>query len=475
MRIKYSKRGLTFSFKENETFKAGTKYRYVLDTKTNEVILLPDEDGKYKLSQKGKNKKPLVDLRNKEIKDAIALAQYLEIEVLDDKIIVHVIKKNINKENLSDRELIDMLDKSENITFEISKEELIAHDNALVEMLEASGLFSAAVQSDLAYVYDVGSFFSGAGPLDYPFHMDDSFNIVSALDFDEDACKTYRHNIGDHIICADIREIVPEALPDMDVIIAGSCCQGFSNANRKGNKELDNSKCELVDEFCRMVIAKRPLCFMLENVPQLLTKEQGRFLESILQSLSDYNITYSLVTDSELGGYSLRKRVILFGCLKEMGKIVIPNVELSRIKPVKEALAKVDDTWYNYTDITKPKPETERKMAYVRPGHNYKDIPEMAHLDRHSDVYRRLDENKPSVTIVNWRKVNLMPPVGNRILSVAEAAAIMGLEKGYEILGNLSSRQNQIGNCVPQSIANFGKEIIKNALYRYTNQCFLTV
>ena len=117
MKIKYSKRGLTFSFKENETFKAGTKYRYVLDTKTNEVILLPDEDGKYKLSQKGKNKKPLVDLRNKEIKDAIALAQYLEIEVLDDKIIVHVIKKNINKENLSDRELIDMLDKSENITF----------------------------------------------------------------------------------------------------------------------------------------------------------------------------------------------------------------------------------------------------------------------------------------------------------------------------------------------------------------------
>ena len=61
MKIKFSKRGLTFSFKETDVFKAGTRYRYIIDTRLQEVILLPDENGKYKMSRKGTAHKPLVD------------------------------------------------------------------------------------------------------------------------------------------------------------------------------------------------------------------------------------------------------------------------------------------------------------------------------------------------------------------------------------------------------------------------------
>ena len=90
MKIKYSKRGLTFSFRETESFKAGTRYRYIIDTANDEVILLPDENGKYIFSKKGKEEKPLVDLRNEEIRETIKNANYMEIEIQDDKIIVHV-------------------------------------------------------------------------------------------------------------------------------------------------------------------------------------------------------------------------------------------------------------------------------------------------------------------------------------------------------------------------------------------------
>ena len=45
MRIKSSKRGLTFSFAENETFRAGVKYRYFIDTHAKEVIIVPDRTG----------------------------------------------------------------------------------------------------------------------------------------------------------------------------------------------------------------------------------------------------------------------------------------------------------------------------------------------------------------------------------------------------------------------------------------------
>lgn len=53
MRIKKSKRGLTFSFQENESFYAGAKYRYVVDRELDEVIIIPDKDGKYQMSRKG--------------------------------------------------------------------------------------------------------------------------------------------------------------------------------------------------------------------------------------------------------------------------------------------------------------------------------------------------------------------------------------------------------------------------------------
>lgn len=470
MRIKYSKRGLTFSFEANETFRAGTKYRYFIDVKQNEVILLPDENGRYKLSKKGEREKPLVDLRNAEIKNFVSMAEYMEIEVLDSKIIVHVFKKSVNTESLSDRELASMLDKQDSVSFEISKEDLQNNHSALNEMLEASGFFSAKETSNITYIYDVLSLFAGAGMLDYPFHKDESFDIKLAVDWDKSACETYSKNIGEHILCMDMRELSEDMVPDVDVVIGGVCCQGYSNSNRANNIELDTKKRLLVDDYIRIVLAKKPLIFCIENVPQFITKENGLYLEKVLTQLSNYNITYSVVTDLEVGGYSVRKRMVLIGCIKEIGKITIPEVVLSKTKTCGDALKKVTSEWFNYSDITEAREDTKKKMGFVRPGYNYKDIPEMKHLDRHSNVYRRLKADEPSPTITNWRKVNLMPPVGNRILSVAEASAIMGLDKSFKFYGSLDDKQQQCGNGVTQAVASMVKSIIKNALYRYSNK-----
>lgn len=473
MRIKKSNRGLTFSFEANDTFKAGTYYRYFLDVQNSEVILVPDEEGKYKLSRKGEHAKPLVDLRNTEIRNFISLAEYMEIEVLDEKIVVRVINKHIDTQGLSDRELVELLDKQETTTFEISKEDLCNNHEALNEMLTASGFYSVKEKDDLAYIFDVASLFSGAGLLDYPFKKDSSFDICFAVDWDKAACETYSKNIGDHILCMDMRDLSEDTVPNVDVILGGVCCQGYSNANRAGNTSQDVQKRLLVDDYIRIVKAKRPLVFCIENVPQFLTKENGLYLEKVLTELSEYNISYSVVSDLEVGGYSMRKRMVLIGCVKEMGKISIPDVVLSKTRTCGEALKKVTTEWFNYNDVTTAKEDTKRKMAFVRPGHNYKDIPEMEHLDRHSNVYRRLASDEPSVTITNWRKVNLMPPIGNRILTVSEAASIMGLDKTFQFYGSLDNKQQQVGNGVTQAIASFIKSIIKNALYQYANDVIL--
>ncbi len=470
MKIKISKRGLTFSFKENESFKAGSRYRYIVDNKNSEVLILPDENGKYKLSRKGSKAKPLIDLRNEEIREAMSMAKYMEVEIMDDKIVVHIIKTSVNIDTLNGCELNDLIERKDTISFAIDKEILQSNNEALSEMLIASGLFSAKTRRDISYVFDTISLFSGAGLLDYPFKKDDSFDIKFAVDFDKSACKTYAENIGDHILCMDIRDLDVKDIPNTELIIGGPCCQGYSNANRAGNTAQDISKRLLIDDYIRVVLAKKPLMFVIENVKQFLTKENGRYLNKVLTELSgNYNITYSVVNDLTVGGYSKRERMVLIGSVKTMDKVIIPDVLLANTKTAGNALKKVDMTWPNATDITKASSETQKKMAQVQPGHNYKDIDEMKDLDRHSNVYRRLAENEPSVTITNWRKINLMPPVGNRILSVSEAAAIMGLDKNFKFFGSINDRQQQVGNGVTQAIASFVKSIVKNALYGYAN------
>lgn len=484
MRIRYSKRGLTFSFNANETFRPGVKYRYIIDAKDNSVIIIPDSEGKYIFSKKGENNKPLVDLRNKEIKNAISLAQYMEVELTDDKIIVHIVNKTVNTENLSDREIVDLLDKTDKTTLYIDKSDFIEHNTELISALTASGFFSEKINQDISYVFDVVSLFSGAGMLDYPFKLDTSFDIKFAVDFDKSACETYKNMIGNHILCMDMRDLSEEQVPSTDVIIGGPCCQGYSNANRAvTNYEVASEKRKLIDDYIRIVKAKKPLIFLIENVPQFITKENGKYLEKVLTELSEYEISYSVVNDCEVGGYSSRKRMILIG--SKIGKIDIPDVELFKQKTCRDALKKVDNSWTHYNDITSASVDTQRKMAYVKNGENYKAIPELSHLDRHSSVYRRLDPDKPSVTITNWRKVLMMPPVEflskdkngiaiQRQLNCAEAKAIQGLPKNFSFCGNLNDIQQQIGNGVPLAIASFAKCIIKNALYKYANAIYFS-
>lgn len=472
MRIKKSVRGgLTFSFQANEKFQVGKHYRYVVDTNNQEIVLLADEEGKYKFSHKGVHARPLVDLRNQEIRNAMSLAAYMEVEVLDDKIVVRIIKKDVSIDNLADRDIIDMLDKETDVSFAVSKEDLVQHDSALVDMLTAAGMFSQKTQDDLSYVFDTVSLFSGAGLLDWPFKNDGSFDIKFAVDFDKSACETYRQNIGNHILCMDIRDLMEEQVPDADLIIGGPCCQGYSNANRAGNTAQDVSKRLLIDDYIRMVKAKQPMMFLIENVEQFITKEKGKYLEKVLTELSDnYNVTYSVVNDWELGGYSKRKRMILIGSIKEMGNVIIPNVELVSKKTVRDALSRVTADWYNYNDVTNPSPSTVAKMQQVPQGGNYKNIKGMETLDRHSCVYRRLAWDAPSVTITNWRKANLTHPEKNRILTVSEAAAIMGLDKRFKFFGSLNDKQQQVGNGVTQAIATFAKSIIKTHLYAFANK-----
>jgi DNA (cytosine-5)-methyltransferase 1 len=85
------------------------------------------------------------------------------------------------------------------------------------------------------------SLFSGAGGLDLGL-IQSGNKIIWANDFDVNAVNTYRKNIGDHIICGDIKDIDISIIPYADVVVGGFPCQGFSLANLQRTIEDDRNQ-----------------------------------------------------------------------------------------------------------------------------------------------------------------------------------------------------------------------------------------
>ena len=128
-KIKTSKRGLTFSLEENES-NIGKKYRYIVDMNKKEINIIYDENGNMTVSKKksGKKIKPLFDLRSKEVKALLSKADYLEIELQKEQIIVHARKKEKAK-------IVKFLEKK------LSLQQLIGREigQIIVPMAKASG------------------------------------------------------------------------------------------------------------------------------------------------------------------------------------------------------------------------------------------------------------------------------------------------------------------------------------------------
>jgi DNA (cytosine-5)-methyltransferase 1 len=484
-KLKASKRGITFSFDGFGKFSPGKKYRYILDRDNNKLLIIPvenDEKGLKISRKKGKGKiKALFDLRSKEIREVIGNAQFLEVKITDDEIVVSAyqkIKSSVTKKvtslssqlhHIASYRVAPELLKASGYTGAFQQ---LSLEDVFGSLYEQNVTISNDVKRNLPQVLKVISLFSGAGMLDYPFHTDDNFEIVYAAEYNEDAVKTYRKNIGNHIHQLDIRTLKGSDLPNADVMIAGPPCQPYSGENHSEKKSENHEEGDMLKEYIRLIRETDMKLFFIENVPKFLTDSFSENMRYIKEHLPEYEITAKVVTDSDVGGYTNRKRAFVFG--SRIGKVEIPNLVMRPVKTVHDALKKVTDKWANYYDITKSGDDVQKRISLIPEGGNWEDLPEEYRTKAvHSNMYRRLDRNQPSVTICNWRKYLLSPPkydssdYWDRILSVAEAAALSGLDKDFCFYGKLSSKQQQVGNGVPYALGKFVKRIIKKTYDTY--------
>ena len=120
----------------------------------------------------------------------------------------------------------------------------------------------------------VASLFSGIGGIDLGFQQA-GFDIVWANEFDKDAARTYRKNLGgEHLVEKDIRAVDVTSIPDFDVLVAGFPCQPFSSAGKQ--KGFQDPRGNLFFEIARVVEAKRPSVVFLENVSNLVQHDDGK-------------------------------------------------------------------------------------------------------------------------------------------------------------------------------------------------------
>lgn len=132
--------------------------------------------------------------------------------------------------------------------------------------------------------------------------------------------KTYEANFGE-IPDGDITKVDENKIPDHDILVAGFPCQPFSIAGVSKKNSLgratgfaDKTQGTLFFDVCRILKAKRPKAFMLENVKNLESHDHGHTFEVIKESLNelDYKIFYKIL-DGQNYVPQHRERIIIVG------------------------------------------------------------------------------------------------------------------------------------------------------------------
>ncbi|MGF0002887.1 DNA cytosine methyltransferase [Bacillus altitudinis] len=145
------------------------------------------------------------------------------------------------------------------------------------------------------------------------------FDIVKAIDFDENAVKAYRYNFGDHVEQADISAVDIGSLPSTDVIFGGPPCQDFSIAGKGAG--ADGERGRLVWRYLEIINAKQPKAFVFENVKGLLSKRHRATFDDLLTKFSEigYEVSWQLINAWDYGVAQKRERVFIVGTRKDIG------------------------------------------------------------------------------------------------------------------------------------------------------------
>lgn len=357
------------------------------------------------------------------------------------------------------------------------------------------------------------------------------YTIGLGVDNDPLACQTYAHNFGqEHTACVDITTIADPTgfvrgyisldnsehhLNQVDIIIGGPPCQGFSRVGRGKLRQVNNDpgyihdpRNQLYLEFIRFVTALRPFYFVLENVPdmQYYREGQDRLVERAKGEFerAGYRVDYRVLLAADYGVPQMRRRLFMIGnrlglpvtwpepmyqpdeyitvweAISDLPIVDIkhrqdvipyePRCELNQYQRLmREGCDAViynhQTRWHNPDDI--------RAFQLLREGERYVDLPDALRRydsknypekrnEYFKDRYRKLIRNRPAWTLEahigkdTYRFIYpSLPghPEPPRTISVREAARLQSFPDRFRFLGPFTHQFYHVGNAVPPLLA----------------------
>lgn len=365
-----------------------------------------------------KNKRTRLQMTQKELADAIGMSKFGD----------RTIRRWENGEtNPSSIELKHILDFPETIPFPNKR-------NAPYKMIDL---------------------FAGIGGTRLGFYQTGKTNVVFSSEIDKFAIKTYKANFGEAPF-GDITKISEFDVPDHDILVAGFPCQAFSQAGKKLG--FEDTRGTLFFEIARILKAKRPKAFLLENVKNLKSHDSGRTYETIENTLKDlnYDVHSVLFKAKDFGVPQNRERIYIVGFdktkvknYKDFSFPIPPCVEVS----VGDILENKVDSKYTISDALW-QGHQRRKQEHKIKGNGF--------------GYTIFNQQSPYTNTLSARYYKdgseiLIEQKGDnpRKLTPREAARLQGFPENYIIPVSDTQSYKQFGNSVAVPVINaIAKEII---------------
>lgn len=333
------------------------------------------------------------------------------------------------------------------------------------------------------------SLFAGAGGCSLGF-SEAGVEIISAYENAEPAIKTYNKNfLGNKCHNVDLSTCDFEALRDnlglkqgeLDLIIGGPPCQGFTTA---GNRFWDDPRNKLVQNYANALESFYPRWFMMENVEGMLTTAKGVYVVECIRKMIElgYSVYLRKVYMQEYGIPQRRKRVILVGNrdgkifeFPQAAQLASGAIYRNGTTTLRDAIGDLENKDIPEIDhIRKEENGVQlERISHLSIGQSMKDLPE--HLQHDSFKRRasrrvcdgtptekrggapsgmkRLSYEEPCLTITSAATAEFIHPIENRMLTIRECARIQTFPDTFVFEGTDAQKMQQIGNAIPPRFA----------------------
>ncbi len=313
---------------------------------------------------------------------------------------------------------------------------------------------------------EVISLFAGCGGLDLGFRRA-GFNVVWANEFDKTIHDTYRRNHPQTILnTSDIRTLHEDSIPDCDGIIGGPPCQSWSLGGK--SLGLDDERGQLVYDYIRIVKAKQPKFFIMENVAGMVSPRHIKSFQGFLELFRNagYRVKFELINAADFRIPQDRLRVFIVGIRKDINceyffPVIKPRKAISLYKAIgdlktppraycTEKVIQKDEVIPNHDYYTGP--FDAKFMARNR----IKSWEEKSYTIQAQAKNEPLHPQAPKMKYINENQRSFVP--GNeklyRRLSVRECARIQTFpDRFYFVYSDVRDGYKMVGNAVPPRLA----------------------